>query len=164
MVEDRRRSGVDQGRTPRSGVVWIDDELCSEDPILGLTYQAIAEDAFEAADVDALLVVPHADRGITSQDLDEIEAFFGTAATSAGTPAVAEEMAPSPQAGAVASADLDWAATEADVAVPSAPEPDVEDPFAGPAPFAGTPDLLEDPFANSAPRKKFVPDEDDPFA
>lgn len=149
-------------------VAWVDDELASEDPILGLTYRAIAEDAFEAAGVDTLLVVPEADRGITDAELDGIEAFFGTAGPTSGVAAATEvpveEPVPAPQAAAVASADLDWAAMEADVDVACASEPDVEDPFAGPAPADAIPDPLEDPFADPAPRKRFVPDDEDPFA
>lgn len=149
-------------------IVWVDDELASEDPILGLTYRDIAEDAFEAAGVDALLVVPDPDLGVTDAELDGIEAFFGTAVTGpAAAPAVEEpfeELASEPLAAAVPSDDLDWAAMEADVALPRAQETDVEDPFAGPAPAAANPALLEDPFAEPAPRKRFVPDDDDPFA
>jgi S-DNA-T family DNA segregation ATPase FtsK/SpoIIIE len=154
-------------------LVWIDDELASEDPILGLTYRDIAEDAFEAAGVDALLVVPSADVGVTHAELDEIDTFFGTSGATQVAPAVGaptddavEELVfeTAEAAAPVAAADLDWAAMEADVAAPARETDDVEDPFAVPAPAAVVPDLLEDPFAEPAPRKRFVPDDDDPFA
>jgi hypothetical protein len=151
-------------------LVWIDDELASEDPILGLTYRDIAEDAFEAAGVDALLVVPNADQGVTDAELDEIEAFFGTAAaeaplvTAAPAEEPAEEVEPGPAATVVPD-ELDWAAMESDVATPArAQEPEVEDPFAVPAAAVVIPDLLEDPFAEPVLRKRFVPDDEDPFA
>ncbi|MFB9713944.1 LAGLIDADG family homing endonuclease [Arthrobacter methylotrophus] len=153
-------------------LVWIDDELASEDLILGLTYRDIAEDAFEAAGVDALLVVPNADQGVTDAELDEVEAFFGAATAEVSAPATpaapaeepVEELEPEPVIAAVPEA-LDWAAMEADVAAPAqAPQTDIEDPFAVPALAAEAPDLHEDPFAEPVPRKRFVPDDDDPFA
>jgi len=150
-------------------LVWIDDELNTKDPVLGLTYRDIAEDAFEAAGVDALLVVPDADRGVTAAELDGIEAFFGTG--TAGAPVVVaapadelvEELALEPAATTVEPDELDWEAIESDIAVPARSRgPEVEDPFATPAAVAM--DLLEDPFAEPAPKKRFVPDDDDPFA
>jgi DNA segregation ATPase FtsK/SpoIIIE, S-DNA-T family len=135
-------------------VVWVDDELASEDPILGLTYQAIAEDAFEAAGVDALLVVPNADKGVTDAELDEIEAFFGTVPGStseaAQMAAAEEEQVKDLEPGTLATAvpdELDWAAMEADVVTPARPQAHDEDPFAEPV-----------------RQKRFVPDGDDPFA
>jgi hypothetical protein len=150
-------------------LVWIDDELASEDPILGLTYRDIAEDAFEAAGVDALLVVPNADQGVTDAELDEIEAFFGTAPgsspASATAVAPAEEPVEEPVQAPAVPDELDWAAMESDVAAPAkVQEPEVEDPFAVPAVAVVIPDLLEDPFAEPVQQKRFVPDDDDPFA
>lgn len=146
-------------------LVWIDDELASEDPILGLTYRDIAEDAFEAAGVDALLVVPNADTGVTDTELDGIEAFFGTTAGTPVPPSSTPEHEPIEEQAPGVADEPDWAAMEADVAAPArTPEHDVEDPFAVPAPAAAAPDLLEDPFAEPVRQKRFVPDDEDPFA
>ncbi|MBG0738814.1 cell division protein FtsK [Paeniglutamicibacter antarcticus] len=152
-------------------LVWIDDELGSEDPILSLTYQDIAAEAFEAAGVEALLVVPNADQGVTDSELDEIEAFFDTssprtrAAVRGEVPAEAPvaDLVPAPGVTAVPD-ELDWSEMEADVATPATEESGVEDPFTVPAPVTAVPDLFDDPFAETAPRKRFVPDDDDPFA
>jgi hypothetical protein len=77
------------------------------------------------------------------------------------TAAAATEAATAP----AASEELDWAELEADAAAP-VPEEDILDPFNEPAAPAVVPGLLDDPFADDAPtpRKRYVPDDDDPFA
>ncbi|MET4143817.1 FtsK/SpoIIIE domain-containing protein [Arthrobacter sp. UYCo732] len=146
--------------------VWIDDELASEDVILGLSYRDIAAEAFETAGVDALLVVPNPDQGVTDSDLDEIEAFFGVGRAPAVVPVAVVADAPTEPA---APDELDWAEMEAPVTAPT-PVPDDDDPFADEVPAAPSkavvPDELADPFADEAPirKKRFVPDDDDPFA
>ena len=151
-------------------LAWADDELAAEDPILGLTYLEIAAEAFELAGVDALLIVPNADTGITSDDVGEIEVFFGgsspAAHVEAGTSSALEEAAAEHTGpdGAAATDGLDWSAMEADVTAQQSTSEE-DDPFAAPAgTSASNSELHEDPFAEPAPRKRFVPDDDDPFA
>jgi hypothetical protein len=123
-----------------SRIVWVDDELAEEDVILGLPFRDVAQEAFEAAGVQAHLSVPNPDTGITAEDLEEIEFFLGV------SPApVAEELHfPDLDVPAAALPEPDWSAMEADF------------------PPAAPPLLEDDPFDTPA-RPRFVP-ADDPFA
>lgn len=56
-------------------IVWIDDELAGEDPILGIPMLDIARDAF--AGTEAHLVVPEPFEGITGAHLAGIDRFLG---------------------------------------------------------------------------------------
>lgn len=57
-------------------IVWMDDELLTEDDLLGVTHRDIAMEAFEAAGIEALLVLTDSDTGITEADVDAIEDFL----------------------------------------------------------------------------------------
>ncbi|MCW2135011.1 FtsK/SpoIIIE domain-containing protein [Arthrobacter sp. VKM Ac-2550] len=157
-------------------VVWADDELAGEDYALGLPFRELAGDMLADRGVEALLVVPDANVGLTAADLQQIAAFADGEATIAvpvsAAPAVVEEPIAVPE-------PLPWE-EEAPVAdpwnepaaapslfqdaAPSRPaRPDDDDPFAwdGPARRTATD---EDPFAMDIPlRRSRVPD-DDPFA
>ncbi|ACL42182.1 cell divisionFtsK/SpoIIIE (plasmid) [Pseudarthrobacter chlorophenolicus A6] len=136
-------------------LVWIDDELATEDVILGLTYREIAEDAFEAAGVDALLVVPNPDKGLTAADLDGIEAFFGLTGA-AGPLEDLEIVVPEP---AGEPAEPDWSAMEEDMVARSSTAAE-----GGGIPSTPSEPADDDPFADVTPKRRFVPDDDDPFA
>lgn len=170
-------------------IVWLDDELLKADPLLGISYQDIAKEAFEAAGIEALLVLPNSDTGITEADVDAVEGFLA-----AGLPEPAEEPVFELAAGpATGSADdwSDWSFPVADEApaadfddwstvaaavptVPVQPEPapvekgwdeDAPEPAKIPA-TVGT--AVADPFAEPAPkprRRRFtLPEDEDPFA
>jgi hypothetical protein len=128
-----------------SRIVWVDDELAEEDVVLGLPFKDIAQEAFEAAGVQAHLAVPNPDTGITAEDLEEIEFFLGVSPAFAPGPAPAAEELHFPDLEVPAALpEPDWASMEADFP-PAAPSLLQEDPFDTPA------------------RPRFVP-ADDPFA
>ncbi|MEA5457378.1 hypothetical protein SPF06_21900 [Sinomonas sp. JGH33] len=56
-------------------VVWLDAELASFDPRLGVTRAEAAEDALADAGVAALLVAPDASTGLAHVDADAVERF-----------------------------------------------------------------------------------------
>jgi hypothetical protein len=55
-------------------VIWVDDELAGEDPILGIPLLDMAADAFEGT--ETLLLSPDPDEGMTGAHLSRIDAFL----------------------------------------------------------------------------------------
>lgn len=166
-------------------IVWLDDELLKDDPLLGISYRDIAMEAFEAAGIEAHLVLADSDTGITEADVDAVEDFLA-----AGLPAPEPVTEPAPAPAAAPEDDWsdwnlpadqapavdfdDWSTVAAAVpAVPVQPEPapveagwdvDAPEPARVPA-TVGT--AVADPFAEPAPkprRRRFsLPEDEDPF-
>lgn len=143
-------------------IVWMDDELLNEDHLLGITHREIAIEAFEAAGIDALLVLTDSDEGVTDAHVDEIEEFLAAGLPEPVTDT--EDKSAAEPAGDDAWADwsavtapaeepvLDWT-DEQPVLVPDTAGTDVADPFAEPG--------------AAAPRKRRrfnLPAGDDPFS
>jgi DNA segregation ATPase FtsK/SpoIIIE, S-DNA-T family len=157
-------------------IVWMDDELLKEDPLLGISYRDIAMEAFDAADIKAHLVLTDSDEGITEADVDGIEDFL---AAWIPAPAPEEEAVPAddwsdwtPEP-APAQGFEDWsdvaaavpAATSWDAAPAAGWDEGAPEPSRVPA-TVGT--AVADPFAEPAPksrRRRFnLPADEDPFA
>lgn len=157
-------------------IVWMDDELLKEDPLLGISYRDIAMEAFDAAGIEAHLVLTDSDEGITAADVDGIEDFLA-----AGLPAPApeEEAVPAddwsdwtPEP-APAQEFEDWsdvaaavpAATSWETAPAAGWDEGAPEPARVPA-TVGT--AVADPFAEPAPksrRRRFnLPVDEDPFS
>ncbi|HEX9089769.1 MAG TPA: HAD domain-containing protein, partial [Arthrobacter sp.] len=164
-------------------IVWIDDELLKVDDLLGISHRDIAQEAFEAAGIEALLVLTDSDDGVTDADVDRVEEFLF--ANSPAALAAESEAVDVPDedsfddwadaAAAVPESDEfdDWSTVAATVpvkAVPAEKAPQPSAPGSAPEPAmvpAGAPDLL-DPFAEAAPpknkRRRFnLPADEDPF-
>lgn len=107
-------------------IVWMDDELASEDVILGIPFRDVALEAFEETGVKALLLVPDPDEGLTVEQLEEAAAFISgrepeTAETATAPPVPAGAFVEEDPAG---DDDWDFDAVPTDVSVPAAvPEP-----------------------------------------
>lgn len=86
-------------------IVWMDDELIKDDPLLGISYRTIATEAFEASGIEALLVLPSSDTGITEADVDAVEEILA-----AGLPALepAFDLAGGPASEPAARLSDDW--------------------------------------------------------
>ncbi|MCU6481916.1 FtsK/SpoIIIE domain-containing protein [Arthrobacter sp. A2-55] len=120
-------------------VVWADDELSTEDEVLGVDFLDIAREAFAAAGVDALLIPADPMTGLTDGQLQTIESFC-TDSAAIYAPEVMEE-APTM-------------------------EFDVPEPFLAPTvQIPVLPSLGEDdPFQVKVPaRRTAILDEEDPF-
>lgn len=86
-------------------IVWLDDELFKNDPLLGISYRTIAAEAFEAAGIEALLVLPNQDTGITEADVDAVEEFL---AAGLPEPEPVFDLADGPASEPAAAPSDDW--------------------------------------------------------
>lgn len=156
-------------------IVWLDDELAKDDPLLGISYREIAADAFAAAGIEALLIVPDPDRGITAEDVDVVEEFLAAGLPAAAdpepeeTPAQADDWSDWTMESAPAESMDDWSDIAAAVPATPAPAESWDQVPAEPAKVPATVGTaVADPFTEPAPkprRRRFnLPQDEDPFA
>lgn len=85
-------------------VIWVDDMLCDEDELLGITYMDEAAELLESLGIEVQFIVPEPDHGLDGDELELMEAFaHGRHAEAPALPPAPEEViqaepAPAPEA------------------------------------------------------------------
>ena len=144
-------------------VIWVDDMLCDEDELLGITYMDEAAELLEGLGVEVQFIVPEPDNGLDSDELEMMESFAGghtPALPPAPEEAVPAQPAPrtEPEPALTAAAEDEFVAVKAPrkrkAPVPAADDGEfVAYRAAKPAPV----DVEEEFVAVRAPRAEQVP-------